>query len=140
MRGGVELPPPRRGTSLCPWLLFWGSIQFEFTYGARTLWGAIIQINLKNRKFAYLCGLLLHYCNNNKMGPRVTFSGIKETFFDSSTLIYICLHSSKFVKWLVYSRLVTRLHPSTFIYDSSTFVYTCLLHSSSDLSVFLEQI
>ena len=50
----------------------------------------------------------------------------------------ICPHSSKFV----YTRLVTRLHSSTFVYDSSTFVYIRLslvytrVHSSSDTSVF----
>ena len=66
----------------------------------------------------------------------------KKIFFDSLTLVYICLHSSTFVynrldsssgsSTLVYIRLVTCLH-------SSTFVYT-LLDSSSDSSVFLEQI
>ena len=66
----------------------------------------------------------------------------KNIFFDSFTLVYICLHLSTFVynrldsssdsSTLVYIRLVACLH-------SSTFVYT-LLDSSSDSSVFLEQI
>ena len=50
------------------------------------------------------------------MGPRVAFSGIKEKFFDSSTVVYICLHSSSNSStlvyihlWLAYTRLVTRL-------------------------------
>ena len=57
------------------------------------------------------------------MGPFATFSEMKEKFFDSSTLVYICLHLAS---------------------DSSTFVYirlwlVCIrLHSSSDSSVFLE--
>ena len=57
------------------------------------------------------------------MGPCVAFSEIKEKFFDSSTLVYICLHSGS---------------------DSPTFAYirlwlVCIrLHSSSDSSVFLE--
>ena len=55
------------------------------------------------------------------MGPCVTFSRIKENFFDSSTFAY--------------TGPVTRLHSSS---DSSTVVYTCLvtrLHSPSDSSV-----
>ena len=43
------------------------------------------------------------------MGPCVTFSGIKETFFDSSTFAY--------------TGPVTRLHSPS---DSSTLVYICL--------------
>ena len=55
--------------------------------GVRTLWGATITD--KSTKFAYICGLLLHNCNNNEMRPRVIFSGIKEKFFDLSTLIQL---------------------------------------------------
>ena len=53
---------------------------------------------------------------------------LKRNFFYLFTFVYTRLHSSTFV----YIRLVTRLH-------TSTFFYTCL-HSSSDSSVFLEQI
>ena len=64
-----------------------------------------------------------------------TFSGIKEKKFDSSTLVYICLHSSSdsstLVYWLVCTRLyslVTRLRSSVYTrlvtcFHSSTFVY-----------------
>ena len=77
-------------------------------------------IKLQNWKFAYLCGLLMHNCNNNKMGRCITISGIKERFFDSSTVICICLHSSSSdSSSFVYTRLVTLLH-------SSVFVFTCL--------------
>ena len=58
----------------------------------------------------------MHNCNNNKMGQCITFSGIKEKFFDSSTLVYIFLHSSCDSSTLVYTRLVTRLHLPTFVY------------------------
>ena len=81
---------------------------------------------------AYLCGLLLHNCNNRKMGPCANFSGIKEKYFDLSTFLYT---------HLVTRPVYTCLHSSS---DSSTFVYICLwliyirLHSSSDSSVFLE--
>ena len=71
------------------------------------------------------------------MGQYVTFSGIKENIFDSSTLVYICLprlvtclHSSTFVYWLVYTRLVTRLQSSTFVYIRLWLVYI-RLHSST---------
>ena len=50
------------------------------------------------------CDLLLHNCNNNKIGPFITFPGIKEK-------ISIRLRLSTFV----YPRLVTRLLASTFI-------------------------
>ena len=87
-------------------------------------------------------------CSNKKMGPCATFSGIEVKIFDSSTLVYICLHSSSDTPALVHTRLVTclqsfkvvslvytRLHLSTFVCYSSTFIYTCL-HSSSDSCVF----
>ena len=45
---------------------------------------------------------LLFAYNNSKMGPCITFSVIKEKFYDSSALIY--------------TRLVTHLHWSTFVY------------------------
>ena len=86
-------------------------------WGVGTLSGAVITVKLQNWKFEYWCGLLLHKCNN-KMGQCVTFSGIKENFFHSSTL----------VKWLAYTRLVTRLHLSTFVYICLWLVYI-RLHS-----------
>ena len=59
----------------------------------------------------------------NLYEPCVTFSGIKENNYDSSTFVNISLHLSS---------------------DSTTLVYICLwlvyisLHSSSDSSVFLK--
>ena len=94
-------------------------------WGVGTLSGAVITVKLQNWKFEHWCGLLLHKCNN-KMGPCVTFSGIKENFFDPS----------KLVKWPAYTRLVTLLHSYS---DPSTLVYT-RLHSSSNSSVFLKWI
>ena len=61
------------------------------------------------------------------MWPFFTFSRIKEEFFDSSTPIYICLHSTSDLSALVYTRLVTRLHFSIFVYGSSTFAYNRLM-------------
>ena len=95
----------------------------------------------------------MNNCSNNNIEPNVTFPGIKEKVFDlptpayiclhlssdSSTLVSICLHSSSDLSKLIYTRLMTRLHSSTSVCDSSKFVYT-RLHSSSKLSVFLEQI
>ena len=75
------------------------------------------------------------------MGRRVTFFGIKDKIFDSSTFVYTrlvtCLHSSTVVfthlssnsSTFAYTRLVTRLHSSV-----------TRLHSSNDSFVFLEQI
>ena len=80
--------------------------------GVRKWRGAISQIKLQNCKFSYLCGLLLHNCNSNKMRPCITFSGIKEKSFDSSTLFYICLHSSSDWSTFVYTCLLTRLSAS----------------------------
>ena len=93
------------------------------------------------------------------MGPCITFSGIKVNIIDSYTLVYICytrqvtrLHLSTLIQSLVHTRLYlstfvcdsstlvyTRLHWLTLVSDLSTFVYS-RLHSSSDSSVFLEQI
>ena len=53
------------------------------------------QLKLQNWKFTYLCDLLLHNFNNNKMEPRVT--------------LYICLHSSNDSWTSVYTRQVTHL-------------------------------
>ena len=50
------------------------------------------------------------------MGSCVTFSVIKEKIYDSSTLVYICLHLSSDLPTLVCTHLVTRLYSSTFIY------------------------
>ena len=109
-------------------------------WGVGKLSGAVITDKITKLKIAYRCSLLLHNCNNNKMRPCVTFSGIKKKLLirlRSSTFVYTRLvtrlHSPVLVWWLIY----TRLHLSTFVCDSSTFVYT-LLHSSSDSSVFLE--
>ena len=30
--GEVGLPPPRRGISVFPWLVFWASVQLEFAF------------------------------------------------------------------------------------------------------------
>ena len=60
--------------------------------------------------------LLLHNYNSKKMGPCVTFSGIKVKIFDLPTLVYICLHLPSDLSTLVYIRLVTCLHWSTFVY------------------------
>ena len=120
-------------------------------WGVGTLWGAVITDKITKLKVAYQCGLLLHNYSSNKMGPWVTFSGIKEKLFDSSTPLLICLKSSSDSSrlactrlqlssgssTLLYTHLVTRLHSYTFVCDSSTFVYT-RLHSSSGSSVFLE--
>ena len=118
-----------------PFLLDW-SFEHQFNSSLHTLsetgkwvllmWGVghceeqKSHIKLQNWKVAYRCGLLLHNCNSNKMGPFVTFSGIKEKFFDLSTFVYICLQSSSDSCRLVYFVLVTRLHSSS---DSSTIVY-----------------
>ena len=50
-------------------------------------------------------------CNNNKMGPSVASSGIKENIFD-----FFDLNSSSDSPTLVYPCLVIRLHSSTFVY------------------------
>ena len=106
------------GASFFSWLLFWASVHFEFTYIKRNNRqmgftnvrneNAEQESQLRNWKFAYLCDLLLHNYSNNKMGPRVTFSGIKEKRFDSSALVFICLHSSSDSSTLIYTRLMTR--------------------------------
>ena len=64
-----------------------------------------------------------NYKIENFYEPCVTFSGIKENNYDSSTFVNISLHLSS---------------------DSTTLVYICLwlvyisLHSSSDSSMFLK--
>ena len=58
---------------------------------------------------------------------------------NSSTLVYIRLHSSSDLSTLVYIRLHSSSDSSTFACDSSTFIST-RLHSSSDSPVFLEHI
>ena len=82
--------------------------------GVGTLWGAVITDKAKKMKIRIL------------MWPTAVslFLKLRKSFL-------IRLHSSTFV----YTRLVTRLHLSTFVCDSSAFVYT-RLHSSSDSSVF----
>ena len=50
-------------------------------------------------------------CNNNKMGPSVASSGIKEDFFE-----FFDLNSSSDSSTPVYPCLVIRLHSSTFVY------------------------
>ena len=60
-----------------------------------------------------------------KWGPCVTFSGIKENFFDSSTLVYVCLHSASDSPTLVYTCLVSPLHWSTLVY--TRLIYTRLV-------------
>ena len=102
--GGIWASAIQRG------LPFSWSFEYQFSSSSRTfsktigkwvslMWvvGAVITdktTKLKNRILAYRCGLLLHNCNNSKMGPCVTISGIKEKIFDSSTLVYISLDSS----------------------------------------------
>ena len=49
-------------------------------------------MKLYNQKFAYRCGLLLHNCSKRKMGPIYHFPWNQSKNFDSSTLVYICLH------------------------------------------------
>ena len=68
---------------------------------------------------AYCCIIV----TTRKSGPFVTFSAIKVKVFDSSTLVYICLHSSSDSSTLVYTRLVTCLHLSTFLYIRLWLVY-----------------
>lgn len=66
---------------------------------------------------AFLCGLCIYNCNNNKLAPRVIYSELKKYF-------QIHLHSSTFAQ----TRLVTRAR-------SSVFAYKCLVnrvHSTSD--------
>ena len=48
--------------------------------------GSSNNIKLQNWNFEHLRDLLLHKCNS-KMGLCVTFSGIKENFFDSPKLV-----------------------------------------------------
>ena len=133
MRGELGLDAHAEETSLFPWLVFWASLQFEFTYVkwnnrqmdfANVSSRNIVRSRLQNWKFAYRCGLLLHNCNNKKMGLCITFSRIKKKKkFDSSALVYICLHSITESSTLVYTRLVARLHSFS---DLSTVVYICL--------------
>ena len=70
------------------------------------------------------------------MEPCVTFSGIKVEIFDSYALVYICLHLSSDWYTLVYTRLVTRLHLSIFLYIHLWLVYI-RLHSSKFVYLFI---
>ena len=83
-------------------------------------------MSFANVRFKNLHTYVTYCCNNEKFGPCVTFCGIKVKMFDSSTLVYICIHSSSDSSsdssTLVYIRLVTRLQSSKFVYDTSTFV------------------
>ena len=80
---------------------------------------------------------MLHNCKNNKIGPCVTFFGIKEKFCDSSAVVCICLHLSSDSSTLAYTRLVAHLHSSAFVYIRLRLVFT-RLRTSSDSSVSLE--
>ena len=78
-------------------------------WGVKTLSWVIIRDKTIKLKI-WVPMWLLRNCNNKKMKPCVTFFWNKSKIF-----------------WFVYTRLVTRLHSSTFVYDSSTFVYTRLV-------------
>ena len=57
-----------------------------------------LQIKPQNCKFAYLCGLLLHNYNSNKVGRRIFFLEWKKKFFDSFRFVFDSF-------WFVYLRL-----------------------------------
>ena len=119
--------------------------QFEFTYikwsnswvllmwGVRTLWGAMITD--KNYKIENLHTDVAYWCliATAKWDHVSLFLESKKNFFDSSTLVYICLNSSSDSSTLVY----TRLHLSS---ESSALIYIRLNssvtrpHSSTLLS------
>ena len=60
------------------------------------------------------------------MWPRITFSGVKETFFDSSTLVYICLNSSSDSSTLVFIGLYSSSDLYMLVYIHLWLVYTRL--------------
>ena len=76
-------------------------------------------MKLLNYKFACLCDLLLHNCNNNKNGTIAHFFEIKENFFDLSALIYICLHSSS--DSYVFLKQILKEHKCKFKIDKLLF-------------------
>ena len=74
------------------------------------------RIGHSNTDAAYGC------INATTEWDHVSFFLESKKIFDSSTLVYICLHSSNDLSTLIYTCLVTRLHSSTFVRDSPTFV------------------
>ena len=100
----VGLSPPRRRASIFSWLVLWASIQFEFTHINWNNW----QMGFANVKSDNILRSNNHRYNykiENFYEPCVTFSGIKENNYDSSTFVNISLHLSS---------------------DSTTLVYICL--------------
>ena len=131
MWGELGFHPPCRGNSHFSWLVFWASIQLEFTYIKwRNKQNGCANVRSENtvmsndNRWNNKIGLLLHNCNNNKMGPCITFSGIKVSIIDSYTLVYICLHSSSDPSTLVHTHLVTCPYSSIFVYICLWLVYT----------------
>ena len=60
------------------------------------------------------------------MGPYDTFAGIKEKGFYSSTLVHICLQSSRNSSTDIYFGLVTQINSSTLVYIPLWLVYVSL--------------
>ena len=75
-------------------------------WGVGTLWRAIVTD--KTTKLKIHIPMLLHNCNNNKIEPCVFFWNQRQLF------------------WLVYTRLVTRLHLSALVYFRIHSSVTCL--------------
>ena len=65
----------------------------------------------------------IKFCINNKKRQNGTKWDHVSLFLESKKLFLIRLHLPTLVQWLVYTRLVTRLHSPS---DSSTLVYICL--------------
>ena len=97
-------------------------------WGVRTLWETIITDKTTKLKIYMPTWPSVAWLQQHQNGTMCHFfwNGIKEKKYDSSTLVYICLHSSTFV----YTRLVNRLHSSTFVYIRLWLVCICL-HSST---------
>ena len=102
-------------------------INFFYMWTKFRLKSRVTTVHLLQCKTNFLIYLCFWGRNLQQIKEHPSWEGsinIKKKFFDSFTLVYICLHSSTFV----YTRLVTRLHSSTFVYTR--------LHLSSDSSVF----
>ena len=85
-----------------------------------TLWGADYKIENSHTDVAYCCII----ATTRKWDYVSLFlESKKKKKFDSSALVYICLHSITESSTLVYTRLVARLHSFS---DLSTVVYICL--------------
>ena len=106
-------------------------------WGVGTLSGAVITDNTTKLKISIPMWPTVPLLQKQQNGTMCHFFWNKEKYFDSSTLVYIYLHSSSDSSTLVYTCLVTRLHSCTFV-DIPLWLGYIRLHSSGDSSVFLE--